>query len=153
MTNSTFDPWNSNQRTSPFSQTKRNWYDGFFGGIARALGIGVFGGAVVLLVIAFMCLSFIFVYLSWNVMGLGHAMGFNDLEFWPLIAFTCFLAGGFFFRFLYLLLGFTLLPMLLPAGEAAVHMPELNFKNFVAVVMLLLVASASNSAKSSSNDS
>lgn len=112
------------------------------------------GGSLIgILALVLMCLTPLLVYLSWNVMQLGPAMGFQPLDFWPLIGLSFFLACGFILRFFYLLLGFTLLPMLLPVGSAAIHMPELTFKNFIAITLLLLCCSSGSSSSSSSSSS
>ena len=109
----------------------------------RALGIGalVAGGiafAFWLLVVAIFIAPF-FVWLAWNVLDFGPAVGLPELGFWAIVLLAIFLAVGWFWKVAITAIVFLSHPGWLDA-QAQLRWPEPTFRNFVAVALLACVA-------------
>jgi len=109
------------------------------------LGLGVFAAGVLAIVIVALLIGPLLVWLSWNVLDLAHAVGASELGFWGIVLFAIFLAIGFVGRVLIVGIVFLVDPDWLHSG-GSIHWPEPSFRNFVAIVLLLLVAAASGHA-------
>jgi hypothetical protein len=114
------------------------------GVLLRVLGISalVAGGlaialAVLLLVILLGPLIF---WLAWNVLDFAHAVGLPELGFWGIVLATLFLIAGWGGKVLIAGIVFLVDPSWFQ-GSARVRWPEPTFRNFVAVVLLALLAS------------
>jgi hypothetical protein len=106
------------------------------------LGLGVFAAGVLAIILVALLLGPILVWLSWNVLDLGPAVGAGELGFWGIVLFAIFLAIGFGGRVFFAAMVFLIDPGWFHSA-ASIHWPEATFRNFVAVCLLLLVASAS----------
>ena len=82
------------------------------------------------------------VWLSWNVLGLAHAVGAGELGFWGLVLTALFLAVGLAGRILIVGIVFLIDPDWLHRS-ATLHWPAPTLRNFVAICLLLVVASVS----------
>ncbi len=108
-----------------------------------AIGLGalVAGATTLLVLFALLALALapIVVWLAWNVLDFGHAIGAPEVGFWGALLLTLFLAGGFGVR-----IGVTLVVWLVdPAwlhGSARLHWPQASLRVFIALVLLLAVA-------------
>lgn len=110
----------------------------------RILGISalVAGGlviAMVALLVVILAGPLIF-WLAWNVLGFGPAMGLPELGFWAIVLATLFLVVGWFGKVVITAIVFLVDPSWFQ-GAAEVRWPEPTFRNFVAVVLLALLAS------------
>ncbi len=110
----------------------------------RKVGFGaLIGGGVAVLFAVFVAAlligPFIF-WLAWNVLDFGPAIGLPELGFWPIVLATLFLIVGWFGKSAITAIVFIADPAWL-AGAAAVHWPNPSFTNFIAVVLLAILAS------------
>ena len=111
--------------------------------LLRVLGVGalVAGGvavAVVALVGVLLLAPFLF-WLAWNALNFAHAVGLPELGFWGIVLATLFLVIGWFGKVVITAIVFLLDPSWFH-GASQVHWPDTTFRNFVAVVLLALVA-------------
>lgn len=113
--------------------------------VLALLGIGALITGAVALVVGGLLLGPLFVWLAWNVLDLAHAVGAGELGFWGLVLTAVFLAIGLAGRALIVAIVFLVDPGWLH-HSANLHWPEPTFRNFVAILLLLLVASASTQA-------
>jgi hypothetical protein len=107
------------------------------------LGIGAFVAGTAAFIIGALLLGPILVWLSWNVLDLAHAVGAQELGFGGLLLVAIFLAVGLAGRVLIVALIFIVDPDWLH-HSARLHWPEPTLRNFVAICLLLLVASVSS---------
>jgi hypothetical protein len=107
------------------------------------LGIGAFVAGTAAFVIGALLLGPILVWLSWNVLDLAHAVGAQELGFGGLLLVAIFLAVGLAGRVLIVALVFVVDPDWLH-HSARLHWPAPTLRNFVAICLLLLVASVSS---------
>ena len=112
------------------------------GWVLALLGLGALLAAVVAVVVGGLLLGPLLVWLSWNVLGLAHAVGASELGFWGLVLTAVFLAVGLAGRVLIVGVVFLVDPAWLHRS-ATLHWPAPTLRNFVAVCLLLAVASAS----------
>ena len=110
----------------------------------RLLGIGalVAGGlafALIALLVVLLIGPVIF-WLAWNVLDFAAAVGLPELGFWGIVLATLFLVIGWFGKVVITAVVFLVEPSWF-TGSAEVHWPEPTFRNFVAVVLLALLAS------------
>jgi hypothetical protein len=112
--------------------------------VLRILGIGalVAGGlaialAVLLVVVLLGPLIF---WVAWNVLNFASAVGLPELSFWGILLATLFLVVGWFGKVVITAIVFLVDPSWFH-GAAEVRWPEPTFRNFVAVVLLALLAS------------
>ena len=112
--------------------------------VLRVLGIGalVAGGIVVALVALLVVLLIgpVIFWLAWNVLDFAAAVGLPELGFWGIVLATLFLVIGWFGKVVITAVVFLVEPSWFD-GAARVHWPEPTFRNFVAVVLLALLAS------------
>ncbi len=110
----------------------------------RILGIGalVAGGlaVVVAALVAIVLLGPLAFWIAWNVLDFGHAVGLPELGFWAIVLATLFLVVGWFPKVVITGIVFLVDPSWFH-GTAQVRWPEPTFRNFVAVVLLALLAS------------
>jgi hypothetical protein len=111
--------------------------------ILALLGLGAVLATVAALVVGGLLLGPLLVWLSWNVLDLGHAVGAGELSFWGIVLVALFLAVGGAGRIVIVAIVFLVDPHWLHRS-AELHWPAPTFKNFVAIVLLLAVASASS---------
>ncbi|HEY7150995.1 MAG TPA: hypothetical protein VH391_04890 [Solirubrobacterales bacterium] len=114
---------------------------GFLGGLLVGL-VGV--GILVISAIALL-LAPIVVWVAWNVLDFGKAIGAGDLGFWGIILLSIFLVGGAFIRIVVVSLVFLIDPAWFSAAGTLMW-PEPTFKIWVATLLLILVASHSAAA-------
>jgi hypothetical protein len=112
--------------------------------LLRVLGIGalVAGGvtlALGALVAALLIGPFVF-WLAWNVLDFGPAIGLPELGFWSIVLATVFIVLGWFGKAVITAVVFLVDPAWLD-GAAEMHWPEPTFRNFVAIVLLAILAS------------
>lgn len=114
------------------------------GVMLRILGIGalVAGGlaVVVAALVAIVLLGPLAFWIAWNVLDFGHAVGLPELGFWAIVLATLFLVVGWFPKVVITGIVFLVDPSWFH-GTAQVRWPEPTFRNFVAVVLLALLAS------------
>ena len=79
-------------------------------------------------------------WLAWNVLDFASAVGLPELGFWGIVLATLFLVVGWFGKVVITAVVFLVDPSWFD-GAARVHWPEPTFRNFVAVVLLALLAS------------
>jgi hypothetical protein len=111
--------------------------------VLRILGIGalVAGGVVVALAfVAALLFGPLVFWLAWNVLNFAHAVGLPELGFWGILLATLFLVVGWFPKVVIAGIVFLVDPSWFD-GTAQVRWPEPTFKNFLAVVLLALLAS------------
>jgi hypothetical protein len=112
--------------------------------VLRILGIGalVAGGLAVALaaVIATILLGPLIFWVAWNVLDFASALGLPELAFWGIVLATLFLVVGWFGKVVVAAIVFLVDPSWFH-GAAEVRWPETTFRNFVAVVLLALLAS------------
>jgi hypothetical protein len=112
--------------------------------VLRILGIGalVAGGLAVALavLIAVILLGPLIFWVAWNVLDFASAVGLPELAFWGIVLATLFLVIGWFGKVVIAAIVFLLDPSWFQSS-AEVRWPEPTFRNFVAVVLLALLAS------------
>jgi hypothetical protein len=112
--------------------------------VLRILGIGalVAGGLAVALaaLIATVFIGPLIFWISWNVLDFASAVGLPELGFWAILLVTLFLVVGWFGKVVITAIVFLIDPSWFH-GAAEVRWPEPTFRNFVAVVLLALLAS------------
>ena len=110
----------------------------------RSLGIGalVAGGLTVALaaLIAAILVGPLIFWVAWNVLDFASAVGLPELGFWGIVLATLFLLIGWFGKVVIAAIVFLVDPFWFH-GAAEVRWPEPTFRNFVAVVLLALLAS------------
>ena len=115
-----------------------------FGVVLRILGIsaliagGLAVGAAVL--IAVILIGPLIFWVAWNVLNFASAVGLPELGFWGIVLATLFLVLGWFGKVVITAIVFLIDPSWFQ-GAAEVRWPEPTFRNFVAVVLLALLAS------------
>src|SRR5919106_245868 len=114
------------------------------GVVLRILGISalVAGGLVVALaaLTAAILLGPLIFWVGWNVLDFASAVGLPELAFWGIVLATLFLVVGWFGKVVIAAIVFLVDPSWFH-GTAEVRWPESTFRNFVAVVLLALLAS------------
>jgi len=112
--------------------------------VLRILGIGalVAGGLVVALaaLIAVILVGPLIFWVAWNVLDFASAVGLPELGFWGIVLATLFLVVSWFGKVVIAAVVFLVDPSWFH-GAAEVRWPEATFRNFVAVVLLALLAS------------
>jgi len=112
--------------------------------VLRILGIGalVAGGLVVALaaLIAVILVGPLIFWVAWNVLDFASAVGLPELGFWGIVLATLFLVVSWFGKVVIAAVVFLVDPSWFH-GAAEVRWPEPTFRNFVAVVLLALLAS------------
>jgi len=112
--------------------------------VLRVLGIGalVAGGLAVALaaLVAVILLGPLIFWVAWNVLDFASAVGLPELAFWGIVLATLFLVIGWFGKVVIAAIVFLVDPSWFH-GSAEVRWPEPTFRNFVAVVLLALLAS------------
>jgi hypothetical protein len=94
---------------------------------------------VATLVVLSMIMAPIAVWVAWNGLHFGPAIGAPELGFWGIILLTLFLVSGFGGRLLLSVLVWLFDPGWLHAS-ATLHWPQSSFRTFIALLILLLVA-------------
>ena len=107
------------------------------------LGLGALLAGVAALVVGGLLLGPLLVWLAWNVLDLAHAVGAPELGFWGLVLAAVFLAVGLAGRVVIVAAVFLIDPDWFH-GSARLHWPEPTFRNFVAICLILIVASVSS---------
>jgi hypothetical protein len=114
------------------------------GTVLRVLGISalVAGGLVVAItaLLVVILIGPLIFWLAWNVLDFAAAVGLPELGFWGIVLATLFLVVGWFGKVAIAAIVFLVEPSWFE-GTAEVHWPEPTFRNFVAVVLLALLAS------------
>lgn len=112
--------------------------------VLRILGIGalVAGGLAVALaaLMAVILIGPVIFWVAWNVLDFASAVGLPELAFWGVVLATLFLVIGWFGKVVIAAVVFLVDPSWFH-GSAEVRWPEPTFRNFVAVVLLALLAS------------
>lgn len=111
--------------------------------VLAILGLGALLAGAAALVIGGLLLGPLVVWLAWNVLDLAHAVGAPELGFWGLVLAAVFLAIGLAGRVIIVAAVFLIDPDWFH-GSARLHWPEPTLRNFVAICLILLVASASS---------
>jgi hypothetical protein len=110
----------------------------------RMLGIGalVAGGLAIALaaLIAVILIGPLIFWVAWNVLDFASAVGLPELGFWGIVLATLFLVVSWFGKVAIAAIVFLVDPSWFH-GAAEVRWPEPTFRNFVAVVLLALLAS------------
>lgn len=110
----------------------------------RILGIGAMvGGAVAMLLgifLAALLIGPLVFWIAWNVLDFAAAIGLPELGFWSIVLATLFLIVGWFGKTLITGIVFIVDPAWLD-GAAQIHWPDPGFTNFVAIVLLAILAS------------
>jgi hypothetical protein len=115
--------------------------------ILALLGIGAAVAGIAVVVVGGLLIGPFLVWLSWNVLDLAHAVGAGELGFWGVVLVALFLAIGLVGRAAIVAVIFLLDPAWLHAS-ARLHWPAPTFKNYIAILLLLLVASFSAGSQS-----
>ena len=109
----------------------------------RILGFGalVAGGVAVALaaLVAAILLGPLVFWVAWNVLNFASAVGLPELGFWGIVLATMFLVASWFGKVVIAGIVFLVEPSWFH-GAAEVRWPEPTFRNFVAVVLLALLA-------------
>ena len=113
------------------------------GWVLVLLGLGAVVTVAVAAVVGGLLLGPLLVWLAWNVLGLAHAVGAGELGFWGLVLTALFLALGLAGRVIIVGVVFLLDPSWLHRS-AHLHWPAPTLRNFVAICLLLIVASISS---------
>ena len=112
--------------------------------VFRVLGIGalVAGGLVVALAALLLVLLIgpVIFWIVWNVLDFAAAVGLPELGFWGIVLATLFLVVGWLGKVAITAIVFLVEPSWFE-GSAEVQWPEPTLRNFVAVVLLALLAS------------
>jgi hypothetical protein len=112
--------------------------------VLRILGIGALVAAglavAVAVLIAVILLGPLIFWVAWNVLDFASAVGLPELAFWGIVLATLFLVIGWFGTVVIAAIVFLVDPSWFH-GAAEVRWPEPTFRNFVAVVLLALLAS------------
>ena len=112
--------------------------------VLRILGIGalVAGGLAVAVaaLVATVLIGPLIFWLAWNVLNFASAVGLPELGFWGIVLATLFLVIGWFGKVVITAIVFLVDPSWFH-GTAEVRWPEPTFRNFLAVVLLALIAS------------
>ena len=112
--------------------------------VLQVLGIGVLvaGGLAVALValLVVILIGPLLFWLAWNVLDFAAAVGLPELAFWGIVLATLFLVVGWFGKVAITAIVFLVEPSWFDEA-AEVRWPEPTFRNFVAVVLLALLAS------------
>ncbi len=116
--------------------------------VLRIVGLGalVAGGlavAVAALVAAVLIGPLVF-WIAWNVLNFASAVGLPELGFWGIVLATLFLVAGWFGKVVFAGIVFLIDPSWFH-GAAQVRWPEPTFRNFLAVVLLALLAARPHS--------
>ena len=110
----------------------------------RVLGIGalVAAGLVVALAALLLVLLIgpVIFWIAWNVLDFAAAVGLPELGFWGIVLATLFLVVGWLGKVAITAIVFLVEPSWFE-GSAEVQWPEPTLRNFVAVVLLALLAS------------
>lgn len=116
--------------------------------LLRVLGFGALvAGGLAIAVAAFVAILLIgplVFWLAWNVLNFAHAVGLPELGFWGIALATLFLVVGWFGKTVITAVVFLVDPDWFH-GSAQVHWPAATFRNFVAVVLLAILASRPHS--------
>jgi hypothetical protein len=111
--------------------------------LLRILGVGflVAGGLAVALAafVGAILLGPLVFWVAWNVLDFASAVGLPELGFWGIVLVTLFLVVGWFGKVVIAAVVFLLDPSWFD-GAAEVRWPEPTFRNFLAVVLLALLA-------------
>jgi hypothetical protein len=118
------------------SNRRYSWVLNGFGLGALLIGASTI---VVTLVIISMIMAPIAVWVAWDALHFGRAIGAAELGFWGIILLTFFLVSGFGGRLLLSILVWLFDPGWLHSS-ATLHWPQGSFRTFVALFILLLVA-------------
>jgi hypothetical protein len=121
-----------------------------FGWVLMLLGLGAVVAVVAAAVIGGLLVGPLLVWLAWNVLGLAHAVGAGELGFWGIVLTAVFLAVGLAGRVIVVGVIFLLDPAWLHRS-AHLHWPAPTLRNFVAICLLLLVASISSHSSAGSS--
>jgi hypothetical protein len=113
------------------------------GWVLAILGLGALLAGLIAVVIGGLLLGPLLVWLSWNVLDLGHAVGAGELGFWGLVLTAVFLAVGLAGRAIIVAVVFLIDPAWLHRS-ANLHWPAPTLRNYVAILLLLIVASVSS---------
>lgn len=111
--------------------------------VLAILGLGALLAGAAALVIGGLLFGPLLVWLAWNVLDLAHAVGAPELGFWGLVLVAVFLAIGLAGRVIIVAAVFLIDPDWFH-GSARLHWPEPTFRNFVAICLILIVASVSS---------
>jgi hypothetical protein len=120
------------------------------GWVLVLLGLGAALAVVVAVVVGGLLLGPVLVWLAWNVLGLAHAVGAGELGFWGLVLTALFLAVGLAGRAIIVGVVFLVDPAWLHRS-AHLHWPSPTLRNFVAICLLLIVASISSHSSGGSH--
>jgi hypothetical protein len=116
--------------------------------VLRILGLGalVAGGLFVALLalVGTLLLGPLVFWVAWNVLNFAHAVGLPELGFWGIVLATLFLVSGWFGKVAIAGIVFLADPSWFH-GAAQVHWPAPTLRNFVAVVLLALLAARPHS--------
>jgi hypothetical protein len=112
--------------------------------VLRVLGIGalVAGGLAVALaaLAAVILIGPVIFWVAWNVLDFASAVGLPELGIWGIVLATLFLVVSWFGKVVVAAVVFVVDPAWFD-GAAEVQWPEPTLRNFVAVVLLALLAS------------
>ena len=112
--------------------------------LLRVLGIsGLVAGGLAIAITIFLVVVLVgplIFWLAWNVLNFAGAVGLPELGFWGIVLATLFLVAGWGGKVLIAGIVFLVDPSWFQ-GSAEVRWPESTFRNFVAVVLLALLAS------------
>jgi ABC-type branched-subunit amino acid transport system permease subunit len=111
--------------------------------VLAILGIGALLAGALALVIGGLLLGPLVLWLAWNVLDLAHAVGAPELGFWGFVLAAVFLAIGLAGRAIIVAAVFLIDPDWFH-GSAQLHWPDPTFRNFVAICLILIVASVSS---------
>jgi hypothetical protein len=116
--------------------------------VLRILGFGalVAGGVFVALlaVLAAVLVGPLVFWLAWNVLNFASAVGLPELGFWGILLAAWFLVSGWLGKVAIAAIVFVIDPSWFH-GSAQAHWPAPTFRNFIAVVLLALLAARPHS--------
>jgi len=117
--------------------------------LLRILGFGalVAGGIAIAAIAALAALLIgpLVFWVAWNVLDFAKSTGLPELGFWGIVLATLFLVAGWALKALIAGIVFIVDPSWFHNGAAQVHWPSPTFKNFVAVVLLAVLAARPHS--------